>query len=152
MIRPMGPADLDPVSGLWLDTNLQAHSFVPPAYWRDHLEEVRVQLAQAEVYVCEDPDQPGILGFLGLQGDYLAGLFVRREAQGGGIGRRLLDQAKEGRGRLVLHVYKHNPRAAAFYRREGFTVREEQVDPSTGEAELCMVWQAGPYSQTAQSP
>ena len=41
---------------------------------------------------------------------------------------------------LTLHVYRQNPRAAAFYRREGFAVAAEGIDPDTGQPELTMVW------------
>ena len=65
---------------------------------------------------------------------------VRREARSGGVGRQLLDHVKTSRGQLRLQVYRKNLRAAAFYRREGFRVLEEGVDPETGEAELLMEW------------
>ena len=89
-----------------------------------------------------------IYGLLGRKlGDYIAGIFVRREARSGGVGRQLLDHVKTSRGQLRLQVYRKNLRAAAFYRREGFRVLEEGVDPETGEAELLMEWRwDGPQS------
>ena len=44
MIRNMEPSDLDAVLDIWLESNLQAHPFVPAGYWRDNLEMVREQL------------------------------------------------------------------------------------------------------------
>ena len=65
----------------------------------------------------------------------------------GGVGRQLLDHVKTSRWQLRLQVYRKNLRAAAFYRREGFRVLEEGVDPETGEAELLMEWRwDGPQS------
>ena len=64
-------------------------------------------------------------------------------ARSGGVGRQLLDHVKAGRRQLRLQVYRKNLRAAAFYRREGFYVLEEGVDPETGEAELLMEWRRG---------
>ena len=97
-------------------------------------------LPQAELYVHQ-----GAAGeadaFLGLQGDYIAGLFVREEARGRGAGKQLLDRAKALRPRLALHVYQKNTRAVSFYEREGFAVCEAGVDESTGEAEWTMTWQ-----------
>lgn len=52
------------------------------------------------------------------------------------MGRQLLDHVKTSRGQLRLQVYRKNLRAAAFYRREGFRVLEEGVDPETGEADF----------------
>ena len=97
-------------------------------------------LARAEVWVFETEARAEISGFIGLLGDYIAGIFVRREARSGGVGRQLLDHVKTSRGQLRLQVYRKNLRAAAFYRREGFRVLEEGVDPETGEAELLMEW------------
>lgn len=138
MIRRPDTQDLDAVSSLWLDANLEAHGFIPASYWLGHLEEVRAALAQAEVWAFAE--EAGLLGFVGLQGDYIAGIFVRREARSRGVGRRLLDHVKAGHPRLCLRVYEKNQRAAAFYRREGFRLVEKGVDPETGEAELLLEW------------
>lgn len=147
MIRRMGEGDLEAVAAIWLDANREAHDFIPASYWLGHFEEVRTALAQAEVWVFEAEAQTEISGFIGLQEDYIAGIFVRREARSGGVGRQLLDHVKAGRRQLRLQVYRKNSRAAAFYRREGFHVLEEGVDPETGEAELLMEWRwDGPQS------
>lgn len=143
MIRSLEPADLPAVSAIWLDANREAHDFIPASYWLGHFEEVRTALAQAEVWVFEAEARAEISGFIGLQEDYIAGIFVRREARSGGVGRQLLDHVKAGRRQLRLQVYRKNLRAAAFYRREGFRVLEEGVDPGTGEAELLMEWRRG---------
>lgn len=143
MIRRMGEGDLEAVAAIWLDANREAHDFIPASYWLGHFEEVRTALAQAEVWVFEAEARAEISGFIGLQEYYIAGIFVRREARSGGVGRQLLDHVKAGRRQLRLQVYRKNLRAAAFYRREGFRVLEEGVDPGTGEAELLMEWRRG---------
>ena len=133
MIRRMGKGDLDAVAAIWLDANREAHDFIPAAYWLGHFAEVRTALARAEVWVFETEARAEISGFIGLLGDYIAGIFVRREARSGGVGRQLLDHVKTSRGQLR--------------RREGFRVLEEGVDPETGEAELLMEWRwDGPQS------
>lgn len=143
MIRRMGEGDLEAVAAIWLDANREAHDFIPASYWLGHFEEVRTALAQAEVWVFEAEARAEISGFIGLQEDYIAGIFVRREARSGGVGRQLLDHVKAGRRQLRLQVYRKNSRATGFYRREGFRVLEEGVDPGTGEAELLMEWHRG---------
>ena len=147
MIRRPDTQDLDTVSAIWLDANREAHAFIPASYWLGHLEEVRAALAQAEVWVFEAEARAEISGFIGLQGDYIAGIFVRREARSGGVGRQLLDHVKAGRRQLRLEVYRENLPASAFYRRGGVQDLEEGVDPETGEAELLMEWRwDGPQS------
>ena len=138
MIRAFAEGDLEQVLALWLETNRRAHSFIPAAYWEGQREAVREALPQAELYVWEENEE--ILGFLGLTGGYIAGIFVRYGSQSRGVGKKLLDRAKEGREELSLSVYQKNARAAAFYRREGFAVQSEQTDEATGEAEYRMVW------------
>lgn len=139
MIRAPQKADLDRAAEIWLEGNLSAHSFIPARYWRDSFDAVKGMLLQAEVYVCEADGQ--IQGFLGLDGGYVAGIFVRTGVRSRGIGRQLLDFAKGAKGRLTLHVYQKNPRAVQFYRREGFRVKCEHVDDNTGEKEYYMVWE-----------
>ena len=114
MIRRMGKGDLDAVAAIWLDANREAHDFIPAAYWLGHFEEVRTALARAEVWGFETEARAEISGFIGLLGDYIAGIFVRREARSGGVGRQLLDHVKTSRGQLRLQVYRKNLRAAAF--------------------------------------
>lgn len=139
MVRKMRPAEVDAVADIWLETNIEAHSFVPERYWRDHFEAVKGLLAQAELYVFEG--ETGVQGFIGLDAGYIAGLFVKSGARAGGIGKKLLDHIKSGRSRLTLRVYQKNAGAVRFYQREGFTVQEEPVDESTGEPEYFMLWE-----------
>ena len=138
MVRPFVPGDLNALLEIWLEANCQAHDFIPASYWRGQREEVGRALPQAEVYVWAAESGP--LGFLGLVGEYVAGLFVRPGAQSRGIGRALLCRAKEEHPRLELSVYQKNTRAAAFYCREGFSVLEEKTDKATGEREYTMAW------------
>ena len=141
MIRKMQTTDTDRVAEIWLDTNLKAHDFIPPEYWKGNYDAVKEMISQAEVYVYIDEDKNQIQGFIGLDEDYIAGIFVWGEAQSRGIGRRLLDRAKEDRRKLTLNVYARNPGAVRFYQREGFRITEEDVDRDTGEAEYLMCWE-----------
>ncbi|WP_275533030.1 hypothetical protein [Lachnoclostridium sp. An76] len=40
MIRKIKAADLDMVAQIWLDTNLKAHDFIPPEYWKGKCETI----------------------------------------------------------------------------------------------------------------
>lgn len=139
MIRPFAETDLAAVMELWLASNLQAHPFIAPSYWAEHLEEVKSLLPQVEVYVDESG---GVVnGFLGLTGKgEIAGLFIAAHARGQGIGTRLMRKAKELYDELSLSVYEKNARAVHFYRREGFQLVEKREDPDTGQVEYRMRW------------
>lgn len=140
MIRKFKECDLTDVMQIWLDSNIKAHHFISPQYWTDHYGMVKELLLQAEVYVCEDHDTGEINGFIGLTDDYIAGIFVREAVRSGGIGKQLLDYAKDIKPTMGLSVYEKNTRAVRFYQREQFVIQSEHVDEGTGEKEFVMVW------------
>ena len=151
MIRSIWEHDLHAVMQIWLDANLQAHAFVPAAYWTAHFDQVRQQLPQAEGYLFEDKKTGRIEGFIGLTDDFIAGLFVRAAARSRGIGKELLDYVKQLRPDLRLRVYQKNTRAIRFYQREGFRVQSEHTEAETGETEFEMVWSRRTGSDCAGS-
>ena len=138
MVRTFQAGDLDAVMSIWLNANIEAHHFVDPEYWRSCYNTVKAMIPQAEVYVAEDDRR--INGFIGIAGDYIAGIFVDSSARTGGIGSQLLDHAKENRQKLSLSVYKKNVTAVSFYRNRGFQIDAEGVDPQTSESEYTMSW------------
>ncbi|WP_195984219.1 GNAT family N-acetyltransferase [Clostridium sp. D33t1_170424_F3] len=139
MIRAFQKRDLEPVMEIWLSANLQAHPFVPRSYWESHFAEVKTMLPQAELYVAEEDGV--VRGFIGLDGGYIAGLFVAEAWRSRGIGRQLLKKAKSLYLALALHVYEENEPAVRFYRREGFLQEETRVDPETNCREIRMRWE-----------
>lgn len=130
--------DLDQVMELWLNGNIEAHDFIPRNYWESNAPMVREQLLQAEIYVYETDGK--ILGFVGLQGDYLAGIFVDRHARSMGIGGQLIHYVQKIRRTLILNVYRKNQSAMEFYLREGFSVLSEDIDEATGETDIVLSW------------
>jgi len=61
----------------------------------------------------------------------LYAIYLRQAHHGSGVGQALLDAAL-GSGPAMLWVAKENPRAIAFYRRNGFRLDGvEQIDPHT---------------------
>lgn len=139
MIRVLQKTDIDRVTDLWLDTNLKAHDFIPAQYWNGNYDAVKEMLPQAEVYVYENDKK--IQGFVGLNDEYIEGIFVSDEMQSQGIGKLLLGFVKEKRTKLHLNVYQKNIRAINFYQREGFEIRGEGLDEATGEKDYEMIWQ-----------
>lgn len=139
MIRTLQKADINRVVDIWLDTNIKAHSFIPSQYWKSNCDLVREMLPHAEVYVYEN--EQGIQGFVGLNGDYMEGIFVSDGMQSQGIGKRLLDFIKSKKVKLCLNVYQKNMRAIHFYQREGFKIQREGIDEATGEKDYTMIWQ-----------
>lgn len=138
MIRKLRDADINRVADIWLDTNVKAHDFISAKYWKNNFKAVKEMLLQANVYVYEEENK--ILGFIGLSGEYIAGIFVVGEAQSGGVGKQLLDFVKDKNSQLNLSVYQKNTRAVQFYQREHFEILWENTDENTGEKEYAMIW------------
>lgn len=140
MIRKLQKVDINRVADIWLKTNLKAHFFIPEQYWISNYEFVKEMLPQAEVYVYEDDKM--IQGFIGINDEYIEGIFVSDEMQSRGIGKILLDYIKDKKDKLQLKVYQKNVRAMSFYQREGFTIQSEEMDEFTREKEYVMNWES----------
>lgn len=138
MIRKMQSADLNCVSQIWLNTNISSHNFIHEDYWKSNYTEVKSLLSKAEIYVYEDRSE--IFGFIGLNGNYIEGVFVSEKMQSKGIGTELLNFVKSANSKLSLNVYKKNKTAVNFYRKQNFIIKTQDVDKNTGEYEYLMVW------------
>ena len=114
MIREFQRDDINKVADIWLDTNIKAHNFIPAEYWKSNFKSVKEALSQAEVYVYEYDTE--IQGFIGLNDEYVEGIFVSGEMQSQGIGKILLNYAKDKRNKLYLNVYPKNARQYLFIR------------------------------------
>ena len=141
MIKQYNEDDIDAVIQIWLDTNIQAHHFISPEYWRTNYKMVRKMLPLAEIYVYEDDGTKQIDGFIGLNNDYIEGIFVKETMQSKGIGKQLLNHAKKVKSTLKLSVYQKNEKAIKFYLREKFSIQSENIDDNTGEEEFIMAWE-----------
>jgi len=142
MIRAFEPSDMEDVLELWLEASAGAHDFVGREFWESKVDDMRNRyLPAAETHVFVQGGR--VRGFVSLQGDTLAALFVSPAFQGRGLGRRLMDRVKRLRDRLELTVYRENQRAVRFYRRCGFAVVGERTDPHTGHAEVLMEYGPG---------
>ena len=84
MIREFQRDDINKVADIWLDTNIKAHNFIPAEYWKSNFKSVKEALLLAEVYVYEYDTE--IQGFIGLNDEYVEGIFVSGEMQSQGIG------------------------------------------------------------------
>lgn len=138
MIRKLKECDVDAAARLWLDANREAHEFIPREYWEENFIPVKEMLLLAEVYVYVDESE-NVLGFIGLNGEHIEGIFVQGRMRSKGIGRELLKFAEQRKDRLTLNVYVKNERAVRFYEREGFRKDMKGLDESTGEGDYFMI-------------
>lgn len=125
MIDQLSPHQLNQVMNIWLSSNLEAHSFIDPNYWKSQLPAVKDAIKAAEVYCFNDPD---VIAFIGLDHNYIAGLFVDKNYRNQGIGKKLLDFVKTNHNHLHLDAYTKNQGAINFYQRNGFSIISQTDD------------------------
>lgn len=95
-------------------------------------------LPNAEIYVYVVENH--IVGFIGLNQNYIEGIFIDAHSQSKGIGTLLLNKVKEDRNTLTLSVYKKNVNAIKFYQKNNFIITSESIDKDTNEIEYIMTW------------
>lgn len=138
MIRKFEKSDIDVVMQIWKNENIKAHKFISKEYWESNYNFVKEALPNAEIYVYIIKEK--IVGFVGLDNNYIEGIFVDTNNQCNGIGTSLLNKVKENRNNLTLSVYKKNINAINFYKKNGFIITSENIDKDTDEIEYTMTW------------
>lgn len=138
MIRNYETKDLSTIMKLWLDSNVQAHSFIAKTYWESSVDAVATMLPNAQIYVYEAKHE--VIAFVGIMGNDIAGIFVDSNQRSKGIGKALLNELKRSHSSLSLQVYDKNKAALNFYLREGFELVSTGIDEATNEVELTLKW------------
>ncbi len=107
---------------MWRDSKKQAigqeeiHSFENQVYFLNHIlpEEFQIDLALMEEKV---------VGMIAYNETEISQLYIHIDYQGLGIGRTLLNRAKEqSSGKLTLYTFEINESAQRFYKKHGFTI------------------------------
>ncbi|QUX20022.1 GNAT family N-acetyltransferase [Staphylococcus haemolyticus] len=125
------------LGNIWLNANLDTHSFIDSFYWIDNYSNVLDSLKDADIYVYKTNEQ--IVAFCGLRDNYIAGLFVKEEYRNKGIGHALIKHLQSEYNHLSLKVFEQNNRAVHFYESLGFIKMESSVD-KTNYTNLLMQW------------
>jgi len=104
----------------------------------DLVDALRTGLPLREAYVIGAP----VLGYLSLDQtvSHIWGFYVGKPGQG--LGRALLNRAKENRTFLQLNTHHANTSAHRFYKREGFIQVGDPWRGDDGIDEITMEWRA----------
>ncbi len=129
-LTTVSPEQLDEIMAIWLASNLDAHDFVSASYWHDNFDAVKQLLPQAEITVAEVDGK--IVGFAGMQDDYLAGIFIDAKYRDQGLGTQLLRALHARHPLITLNVFDQNSRAQQFYQHHGFHPAQKQFDEELG--------------------
>ncbi len=143
-LRPHTPGDAAALEALWVaswNATLPEIDFATRRTWfRDWLG---THLAVGAVVLCAWGEDGRIVGFLGIDpgNGHMEQIAVHPDAFGGGVGDALLRAAKAlCPAGITLRVNQDNPRAISFYRRAGFVVTGEGVNPGGSLKVLDMAW------------
>jgi ribosomal protein S18 acetylase RimI-like enzyme len=142
-IRPVEPGDTEAVADVFLAA-LAGMTYLPDLYTEDETRAfIRdVMLPHNEVWVAEEDGR--VIGFAGLGDNLLRHLWVEPPAQNRGVGKALLDRAKERRpDGFQLWVFQKNTGARRFYERHGFTLVKltDGRDNEEREPDALYAWQ-----------
>ena len=119
IIRPYVFSDRDRLLKIWHEASRVGHPFLSGQDLEDQKALVRdIYLPQAENWVALDGGT--IVGFIGLLGSFIGGLFVHPLAHKLGVGRSLVEHAAAIKGELEVEVYALNQGALRFYRKLAF--------------------------------
>lgn len=88
---------------IWKNENIKAHQFIKKEYWENNYNYVKEILPNAEIYIYVV--ESDIVRFIGLDQNYIEGIFVDTNNQCNGIGTLLLNKAKESRN-IVKNIRK----------------------------------------------
>lgn len=138
MIRKFEKDDINAIMKIWKNENIRTHNFIAKEYWKNNYQYVKDILPNADIYVYIL--EKHIVGFVGVNNNYIEGIFVDINNQHSGIGTSLLDKIKEDKEKLTLSVYKKNANAIKFYEKNNFIITSENIDKNTNEIEYTMTW------------
>lgn len=132
LIRDYRSEDFDAVTILWRVSRekslpefqrAKGHFFYEDQdYFRDHI------LRQNQVFVVENDHRP--VAFMAMRDDFIDHLYVHPDHQQRGVGKALLDLARQRSPEHVwLYTLQINTQARAFYEKNGFVAEKFGMSP-----------------------
>ncbi|MCH9651071.1 MAG: GNAT family N-acetyltransferase [Deltaproteobacteria bacterium] len=131
MIREYRSQDLEDLMAAWEAASALAHSFLSEEFQAQVREDIpKLYLPNSETWVAEQDGR--VVGFISLLGNEVGAIFLQPNCHGKGLGRALMDKARELRGELEVEVFTANEIGRAFYAKYGFELVEKKAHPPTG--------------------
>ena len=135
VIRQYEESDLEDVLSSWENASKIAHPFLDEEFLETERHNIpNLYLPNADTWVAEVDGK--VLGFISLIGNEVGAICLDPKSQGIGIGRSLMDKAKEIHGTLEVQVFKDNSIGRKFYDRYGFKYLAESIHEATNQQVL----------------
>jgi len=137
MIRKHKEADLDSILDVWYQAQNLAHPFLDSAFVEKVKKDMReLYIPNSETWVYEENGR--VIGFVGMMGNEIGGLFVLPNHHSKGIGTELVNFILASANELEVEVFKANKIGRAFYDKYGFKVFKEFLEENSGHVVLRM--------------
>lgn len=131
-IRQYQAQDLNDLLSTWEKSSRLAHPFMAEDFFEKERYNIpNLYIPNTDTWVVTVNNK--VIGFIALIGKEIGGLFVEPDFHGRGLGKKLVDKAKEIHGNLEVHVFKENAIGRNFYDRYGFEFADEKVWEETGD-------------------
>ena len=135
MIRDFETKDTEAVVAVWRAATQVAHPFLAHDYIESEADNLRnIYLVHAATRVNEIDGC--VVGFIAMIGNEIGGLFFDPAFHGKGLGRALVDDARQTLGALEVEVFERNAVGRRFYDSYGFRLIGSSTHAPTGETLL----------------
>ena len=131
MIRKHLDNDLEQIMKVWQESSTMAHPFLNPVFVEKVKTDMRTMyIPGSETWVYEN--EQGIIGFISMMDNEIAGLFVLPQNHSKGIGTKLVNFVSDFNDTLEVEVFQQNKIGRSFYNKYGFKqIREFLHEEST---------------------
>jgi ribosomal protein S18 acetylase RimI-like enzyme len=145
IIIPYAPQYAEQTVRMWRDSKYEAigqkeiHSFESHVYFLNHILPKEFEIAIATV-------DEKVVGMIAYNESEISQLYIHTGYQHSGIGKKLLEKAKEqSTGRLTLHTFEVNKIAQRFYEKNGFEIIGRGHENEENLPDIQYEWKAKSY-------
>lgn len=148
MLRQLNEKDIDDVMKLWCDGNFKTHDFISNFYWIDKYKNIQDNLLRkSDTTIYEEYGK--IKAFMSILDDgEIWAIFVTEDIKREGIGKILIQSAKERYDKLTVKIYEKNVIATMFFKAMEFNKIGTKIEESTSEIEYIMEWNKNQEEKT----
>ena len=140
ILRPACGGDIADVAGIFARSPAAALSFLPVLHsGEEDIAFLGRYLDSGQITLAERAGET--LGFLAETPGWIEQLYLEPNQRGRGVGRMLVDAAKQRQDRLQLWCFRDNLAGRAFYARQGFTeIAQTDGDNEEGLPDILFAW------------